>query len=175
MAEEKKENQPEQPQKKMPIKAMLILLAVLLIEGLAITAVFTFAGGPAKVQADPAAVDLAAEAKKPVELLVVSDKFANNRVGRTYLYDSEIYVVLRKKDEEATKAKIETMQAQISTDIAMIIRRAEPAHLNEPTLATLTRQIKASLDERLGKDEETGEPTVEQVLIKKWVPFRADL
>src|SRR5262249_20092968 len=100
--------------------------------------------------AQPGAVNrAAAEIRKTIELLVVADKFQNTRVGHTYLYDAEIYIDVRKKYEEKTKQEIEANKAQIRQDLRTIFGRAEPTQLLEPTLATLTRQIHAVLDERL--------------------------
>lgn len=179
MAEETKDAQTpaegaaEEPKKKLPIKTVAIMGVVLALEAVAISAAFMLAGGPATVHADAAAHDEAAAAEQPVELLVAADKYQNTRTGRPYLYDTEIYVVTKVKHQEDMELKIETMGAQISTDIATIFRRAEPAHLLEPELSTLTRQINAALDNRLGFDED-GKPFVDEVLIKKCMQFRAD-
>lgn len=164
---------PEPPKKKFPVRTVVILLAVLLLEGAAISAAFLLSGGPADVKADPAAIDAAAMAEQPVEVLVIAEKFQNTRTGRPYLYDTEIYIVVKQKYQVDIEAQIEAMQAQLTTDVATIFRRAEPSHLLEPELSTLTRQIQAVLNERLGHDED-GKPKVQEVLIRKCMQFRAD-
>jgi len=161
------------PKKKFPLKTMLILVGVLLLEGLAISAAFMLSGGPAKLEANTAAEDAAAAAEMPVEELVVADRFQNTRTGRTYLYDTEVYIIVRTKHQDRVKKSLESMKAQIATEIGTIFRRAEPSHLLEPTLATLQRQIKASLDETLGKDDQ-GNSVVEKVLITKCTQIRLD-
>lgn len=113
------------------------------------------------------------ESIKFVELLVAKDQFPNQRTGRTYLYDTEIYITVKKKESDKLKKQVEAMQATLATDIAVVFRRAEPAQLLEPTLATLTRQIKAAMDQRLGKDAD-GQPVVHEVLIRKCIQFRTD-
>lgn len=158
----------------MSLKTILIMAVVLLIEGVAISAVFVLSGKPAEVHADAAAHDAAADADKPVEILVVEDKFQNTRSGKTYLYDTQIYIVVKAKDADRVNAKLEQMQAQISADIGTIFRRAEPAQLLEPTLATLTRQIKAVMDDRLGLDQDH-KSMVQEVLLKKYTQYRVDL
>lgn len=184
MADKKKEAPPKaeakaEPQpaakKGLPLKTMLIVGVALLLEGAAIVGAFMFAGGPSKVQADPAAQDAAAFAEQPVEELVIEDKFQNTRTGRTYLYDTQVYIVIKRKNQTQTQALLKEKTAQISSDITTIFRRAEPAHLLEPSLATLSRQIKAALDNRLGRDTDTGESVVQEVLITKCTQFRADM
>lgn len=161
------------PSKGLPIKTILIMVIALVIEGVAISSAFIFAGKPADVKAEKIATSEAALGDQPVEKLVIADKFQNNRSGKTFLYDTEIYIVVLKKDEKKVDEQMEAMSAQIAADMATIFRRAEPAHLLEPTLATLTRQIKAVLDDRLGRDAE-GKSMVQEVLMKKYTQYRVD-
>lgn len=171
---EKDKNVAEQSKKKLPIRTALIVSAVLFAEVATVGIAYWALGGPAEVRADGAAVDAAMLAEQPVEILVVEDKFQNTRTGRAYLYDTEIYIVVTKKHEGEVQKSIESMSAQITTDIATIFRRSEPAHLLEPELSTLSRQINAALDARLGQDDQ-GESFVQEVLIRKCMQFRADV
>jgi flagellar basal body-associated protein FliL len=175
MAEKDKKEQAQTSKKKLPLKTIGVLAAVLLIEAGAISAVFLLAGGPADVKGDSAAVDKAAIANRPVEQLVVEEKFQNTRTGRTYLYETEVYIVVRQKYQKDIEKELESKRAQITTDIATIFRRADPVHLLEPTLATITRQIQAVLDQRLEPDEDTGESRVMEVLVRKCIQYKADL
>jgi len=168
------QEQAEQPKKGLPVKMIGILAAVLLIEGLAITGAFMLSGGPAEVEADPNAMDEETLMNQQIEELVVSEKFQNARTGRTYLYDTEIYILVRRKHQMTVQTKLQDMSARITTEIATIFRRAEPAHLDEATLSTITRQVQAALDEMIGTDVESGQAIVEKVLIRKCVKFRSD-
>lgn len=165
-----------------PVKIAILLLVVMLVEGIALVVVIKMFSSEPKAahakavepsehggEADKGAQDEV----KFSELLVAKDQFPNQRTGRTYLYDTEIYITVRKKEADKLKKQVEAMQATLATDIAVVFRRAEPAQLLEPTLATLTRQLKAALDERLGKDAE-GQPVVHEVLIRKCTQFRTD-
>jgi len=174
MAEQTPDPSEETPKKKRSLKIILILVAVLVIEGGIIGAVFMVAGKPADVKAEQAAQDEAAEAEQPVEELVVEDKFPNTKRGRTFIYDTEVYIVIRRKHQAEIRRQLDGMVAQIGADIRTIVSRAEPNHLLEPTLATIKRQIKAALDKRLGRDED-GNSRVDQVVITKFTQFRADL
>ena len=169
---EQNENKQDAPKRKFPIKTIIALAVVLLLEAGAVSVVFFIAGQPADVKAEGAKLDKA-KMEQPVEMLLVEDRFQNTRTGRAYLYDTEIYIVLARKHEKTLNQRLESMKAQITTEIATIFRRAEPSHLLEPELSTLTRQIKAMLDEKIGYDED-GEPYVEEVLIRKCMQFRAN-
>lgn len=162
--------------KRKPVhtKTLGILVGAFLLEGLAITAVFLWAGSPGKVQAKGEAVTLAAENEKVVEVLIIEDRFPNNLSGRAFIYETEIYIHTRKKHEDMIKKKLEGMQAQIKGDIAEIFRASEPSYLSETSLGTLKRRIRAKLDEHLDRDAD-GNEYVEKVLIPKCTQFRTDL
>lgn len=177
MAEEKTDeaiDQAQVPKRGLPLKTMLVLAVVLVIEGVAISAAFLLAGGPAEVRADGAAVDEAALLEMPMEILVAEGKFQNTRSGRSYLYDTEVWIVVKKKNEQLVTKTLEASKAQIETDISRIFRRAEPAYLMEPELSTLTRQVRAALDERIGHDGQ-GQAIILEVLIPECKRYRSDL
>lgn len=153
-------------------KTVLILAAVFLIEAVAITAVFLLAGAPPHVKAQGDS-NLVAVGDMPVEVLVVQDKFPNTLTGRTYLYDTEIYIKVLKKHRDEIGEKLKNMSAQIQSDIAEIFRAAEPTQLHETSLATLKRRIRAKMDQRLGRDAEDLE-YVQNVVIPRCTQFRAD-
>lgn len=171
MAEQNANENPTSAKRQFPLKTMLILAAVLLIEAGAVSAIWFFAGQPAEVKADGAKLD-EAQLEQPVEIQLIEERFQNTRSGRAYLYDTEIFIVVPKKHQKTVEGRIESMRAQVTTEIATIFRRAEPSHLLEPELSTLTRQIKAVMDERIGYDEE-GEPYIQQVLIRKCMQYPA--
>ncbi|WP_428386535.1 hypothetical protein [Mucisphaera sp.] len=170
---EENDNAAEQP-KKLPMKTIIAVAAVVIIEAVVIVGIFMFAGGPETVEADIRAADEAALAEMPAEVLVVAEKFQNTRTGRAYLYDTEVYVVVKARHQAIVEQRIDTFRAQISNAMATIFRRAEPSFLLEPDLSTLRRQIHAALDEQFGRDEETGKSYIDQVLIPKATQFRSD-
>ena len=175
MAENTENQASTSGKKKLPIKTIVILAVVLLTEVGTAALVYYLAGGPAKVQADDEAARKLLMMEQDVEELVVADKFPNKRSGRTYIYDTEIYIVVKQKFKEKVEDLKERKAAQIISDVREIISSSEPSQLNEPTLATLESRIKAALDNRFGRDEQEDKPIVERVIISKLIPFRADL
>ena len=173
MAEE--QAQSAEAKKKLPLKTILILAAVMLIEGAAISGVWLLSGGAADVGADSAAVDDEAYMNELVEELVVEGKFQNTKTNRAYLYDTQVYIKVRRKHQDKVKEELESKRAAITMEIASIIRSAEPVHLREEKLATLIRQTKAALQEMLTADDDTGESKVEEVTIPKFIQYRTDL
>lgn len=163
----------EGKKKGLPLIPIITVLAVLVIEAVVIVAMFMLSGGPSEVTAEPGVVDAAQQGEEHAETLVISGKFQNTKSGRSYMYDTQIYVVVKQKHLEEVEAKKEAMQASITKDITTIFRRAEPSHLREQELSTLTRQVAASLNDRFGNDPNE-EPYIEEVLITKCMEFSSD-
>ena len=158
----------------MPLKILMVLGAVVVIEAVVICGIFWMAGPPGNaVGADLGGADAIDEGEQLVEVVVVTDKFQNTQSGVAYQYDTEVYIVIARKHEGDVTESLEAMQKQIETDIATLFRKAQPAQLEEPELSTMTRQIQSLLDEWIGYDE--GEAIVQKVLIRKCDRFRVDL
>jgi flagellar basal body-associated protein FliL len=161
--------------KKLPLKTIIVLAAALLIEAGAFTAAILLSGGPADVAAATDEQIKAAEANELVEELVVSGSFQNIKSGRSFLYDTEVYIKVRRKYQEEVKEELEEKRAAITMAIATIIRSSEPIHLKEDGLLTLTRQITAALSQVLGVDEESGKTKIEEVSIPKFIRYLSDI
>jgi flagellar basal body-associated protein FliL len=172
MAEQ--EQQTQKNRSVSPLMTLLILSGVLIMQVGTVGAAYWLWGGPSEAKADAAAKDAAAEAKQPVEIKVVDAKFQNTRTGRSYLYDTEVYIVAKQKHKQFVKKRLKARSAQVSTEIATIIRRAEPSYFDEPERATLTRQFRAALNRVLGETE-AGKSYIDKVLIKKMTEFRTDV
>lgn len=163
----------EKKKKSFPLMPIIAVAAVLLVEAAVIVALFMFSGGPSEVKAEPGVADELALGEAPAEVLVLAGKFQNTKSGRSFMYDTEIYIITKQKHFDAMTEKKESMQATITKDITTIFRRAEPSHLREQELATLTRQVSAALENRFGNDENE-EPYIQEVLITKCMEFASD-
>ncbi len=175
MADEKAaEAEANDNKKKLPIKTIAVLAVVLIVEAVAIIGVFSMSGQPSDIQADPTAKTESDLAEQMVEELVVAEKFQNVRSGKPFIYDTEVYITMKRKHQADAASKLSLMSNSIREDIRTIFSRADPGHLDEPTLSTLERQIKAVLDSRLEFDVDTGDPIVESVIITKCIRYRSD-
>lgn len=171
MAEQTPQSEESTPKRKLPMKTMIVVASVLLIEGIAISGAFLLAGGPIEIKAEGGLEGIMDDAEKSVEAIVVAEKFPNARQGRVFVYDTEVYIVIKKKHQEEIEAQLKEMSAQISTEIRTIFARADPNHLLSADLSTLSRQIKSILDGKLGNDEE-GKSRIDRVLIRKCTQYR---
>jgi flagellar basal body-associated protein FliL len=156
-----------------PLMTLIILAAVLVLQMGTVGTAYYLWGGASEVQADAAAEDQAAKAEQPVEIKVIEARFQNTRTGRSYMYDTQLYIVAKQKHKKMLKKRIKSRKAQITAKLATIVRRAEPSYFDEPERSTLTRQFRAALNETLGKTE-AGKPYIDELLIKKMTEIRMD-
>lgn len=175
MAEENNNNAEAPAKKKLPMKMIIILAVVMVVEGVIFGAgYFIFGDKPPTVEAQGLDADAKAAEFELVEVLLIGDKFQNTRQGaQAYLYDATIYVVIQQRHRTHIEAEIEDQMARISQEITEVFSRAEPAQLNEPDRLTLKRQILDKCKERFG--DEDGEPYVRDVVISNWKRFSTDL
>ncbi len=142
-----------------------VVTGVLLVETVVIVGITMMVGEPAEVSAaDPITVFDAPE-EEIVELLVLDAKLPNNRSGITYLYDTEIYVQVKRKFEDRVTAEFEQFRNEIRSEITAIWRTSDPRAFEEPMLETLTRKVYALLNNRFGIDPQEGEPVMSKCVI----------
>ncbi len=82
-----------------------------------------------------------------------------------------IVVVAKGDNEEKVKDKIAGNTGLIQDRVRTIIAQSDPTKLgggSEPGLETLRRQVKYQLDEIIG------EGMIDEVLVPKCIPFRAE-
>jgi len=165
----------EQVKKASPMKAIMMVGGILVVEAIVIIGAMTMLGGPDTVEATDAVGDIqTAEEEKLVELQVLDGKLANNKTGITYLYDTEIYVQVKKKYSERVSAELEQFRNQIRAEITTIWRTADPHHFQEPKLENLTRKIEALLNDRFGTEGEDSEAIIARCVIVMGTGLRID-
>jgi flagellar basal body-associated protein FliL len=111
------------------------------------------------------------DAAKFSEMVVVEMKAPNKMSGRSFIYDVSIWAVTTKTNEEKAKTVIKSREALIKDRIRTIIAQSDPEKLgggSEPGLETLRRQVKHQLEEIIG------EGIIDEVLVPRCIPFRAD-
>jgi len=167
MAEDEKNQAEEGASKKKPPIIMLAVVAVLMVAEAG--AVFLVAsmtkGGSAS-----AATELegqVAEGDEVHEVELLAEQFQNTQSGRVWEWQTEIYLKVRQKNLDGPRgvtATLERRNAEIKEGIALIFRRAQHKHLQEPGLQTISRQVTAYVNEVFGVDAD-GLPRVERVVI----------
>ena len=168
--------QDEAPKKSgPPIKTIVVILALLVLEGAAIVFLMTMLGKPSEVAAQELMQDPDQEQALVHELPVLQDKFSNAKQGRLWIWDMEIVIAVEGRHQENVQAVLDRRASLIRSGIGRIIASAQHAYFQEPGSDTIRRQILDFLnaDELVGTDAE-GEPMVQDVLIPSCIGFPAD-
>lgn len=165
--DEKKEGGADSGAKKKPPIIMLAVVAILMLaEAGVVYVVASMTSGGSNVAAAELEGEVA-EGDELVEVELIADQFQNTQSGRVWEWQTEIYLKVRKKNLEGPRgvtATLESRNAEIKEGIALIFRRAQHKHLQEPGLQTISRQVTAYVNEVFGKDAD-GLPRVERVVI----------
>jgi len=173
-AKETAETQPKSPSRKKPL---LIVAVLMVLEGVAV-----FFGTKMLAGSGPATADAAHTAPSgshggggehggegaksaPIEsefgeIAVSECRPTNRESGRMVTFRMRVSVLVKAPELERTKGLIEINKARIDDRINFVIRSADPEFLNEPTLATIKRRLKAEFDRLLGDEH-----LIEEVLI----------
>jgi flagellar basal body-associated protein FliL len=127
---------------------------------------------PAGAHGDAAAGATAAKnPKRKYSMSIIEFRAPNKVSGKMYLYDVAIEAQVLGKSFDSVQKKVNERKALISDRVRTIIAQSDPEKLNgqaEPGLETLKRQVKYQLDEIVG------DGAIEEVLIPRCIPFRAD-
>lgn len=162
-------------------KTPVLLGGAMFLEAVVLFAGFKFIGGGAK---NANAADLttvtkstsdkegdAADPSDTVEIQLLDSRFPNKQSGRTFLYDVQIYLSVKKEAADHVKKILADHDALIQDRVRTIIAQSDPDKLgggSEPGLETLRRQVKYQLDELVG------DGTIDDVLVPRCIPFRTD-
>lgn len=163
----------EQESKGGGLKMIIIVAALMLIEGAGVFFLVSSMGGPASVEATELIGLEGTGEEAPVEIELISDRFQNMQTGRVWEWRVAVFLRARQKNVEEITAIQERDTATIKEGVALIFRRAHDRHLREPGLETITRQLTVYLNEVFGLDAD-GLPRIDRVIIPECKGFPAD-
>jgi len=166
MSDEQQQEQAETktPKKKKPIILVAAVAVLMVVEGVGVFLFVKMTGPSSASGAEIVQGDAEDEMDKPVEMLLVQDKFQNMDRGRVWSWEVEVWLKVKARNKERVEADLKARSAEIRQGIGQIVRKAEHAQLKEPGLQTLHRQVTAFVNTIFGTDAD-GLPRVDKVLI----------
>ncbi|MBL0927872.1 MAG: hypothetical protein IBJ11_09505 [Phycisphaerales bacterium] len=170
MAEEAAKTEQAPPKKGLPVKTIVVILAMLAVEAGLIVGVMMMLGKPSEVKAVGPVEGVKEQEGVLREVEIVKEKFSNNRTGKMWVWDTEIIAQVSPKHVEHVEAELEKRRGEIRTGIGGIWRSAEHADLTSPDREVLTRRTLAYLRGIFGQDPE-GKEYVQTVLIPQTLGF----
>ncbi len=165
----------QRKRRKSPARLIILVGGILAVEAVVIIGVMAVLGGPPEVKASdvPAALETPEE-EQIVEIMVLDSKLPNNKSGVTYLYDTEIYVQVKKRYADDVVEELQQFRNEIKSEITAIWRTAQVRHFQEPRLESLTRRVQRMLSDRFGVDRKRDEPIISKCVIVMGMGFRID-
>ena len=165
----------QRKRRKSPARLVILVGSILVVEAVVIIGAMVLLSGPPQVEAAEVPASLEApEEEQIVEIMVLDGKLPNNKSGVTYLYDTEIYVQVKKRYADQVAEELQQFRNEIKSEITAIWRTAELRHFQEPRLESLTRRVQTLLSDRFGVDKQRDEPIISKCVIVMGMGFRID-
>ncbi|MEM9166986.1 MAG: hypothetical protein AAGB48_08165 [Planctomycetota bacterium] len=161
------EQAPEQaPSGGMPKKLVMIVAAVMALEVVAVGAFLVLSGGGTGEASAEIEYDPEDDPDALVEVQLIADRFQNMHTGRVWQWECEVFVNVKRKNQEAVQKVLESRNAEILAGVGSIVRKATHSQLREPELQSLKRKLGAYFRDVFGADEDE-EDRIVRVLIPK--------
>lgn len=163
------------PAKKgLPIKTIGIVAAVMVIEAVAVFAVFKVISPKATHAGTEQAALHNDDGDSLKEIKVAEEKFQNMRNAESWMWQVVVAVQVKKRHAEKVEGILKSREAEIKDGLRQIVGRADHNQLKEPNSETLNRQFSAFLNKIVPVDEKSNEPLIEKVLIPKCFGIASD-
>ncbi len=149
----------------LSVKVLAVILAIMAVEGVG---VFLFVTMMSSKPQD-AAADIVSDAEDPdalVEIMLTDEQYQNMTSNQVWIWEAEIYIKVRRKNQDFVQTQLEQRSAEIQEGITQIFRRAKLTELREPDFRTGSRQLTALVNDVFGNDAD-GLPRVERLVIAK--------
>jgi flagellar basal body-associated protein FliL len=158
--------------KKPPLKVIGLVAGIMFVEAVGVFLLVGMISRPQTAAAEIQGADGSKELQS-TEIVLTEDKFQNLQSGRVWIWDMQIVLKVRQRNQGHIEHELEKRSAEIREGVAQIIRRAQHSHLREPDLVTVNRQLTAYLDKAFGADAE-GRSRIERVLIPRCKGFQIE-
>ncbi len=172
MAEEAPVTPEEQKAKsKLPLKTIIIILAVLLLEGGTITVFMVFKGGPTSAEGtDPIQGDTQVDLKEYVEVpLTESFNVDNYMGGKTRIVITmEVCAKVSKEKGDEFMGLVDSHTTEIKDAMRTLVASSQPDQIKDPKLQVIKREIQTSVEKIVG------EGMIHEILVSNWQHYTAD-
>jgi flagellar basal body-associated protein FliL len=149
----------------LSVKVLAAILAIMAVEGVGVFLFVTMMSSKPK----DAAAEVVSDADDPealVEILLTEEQYQNMTSNQVWIWEAQIYIKVRRKNQEFVQGQLEQRAAEIQEGITQIFRRAKLTELREPDFRTGSRQLTALVNDVFGNDAD-GLPRVERLVIAK--------
>ncbi|MCK5272306.1 MAG: hypothetical protein KAJ52_07000 [Sedimentisphaerales bacterium] len=161
----------QKPKSKLPLKAMLILLSVMLLEGAVVSVFFVMKGGPRPAEgSDPIAETETSVNNNYAEVMLVQDfQVDNYMAGRSRMIVTlEVAAKVESTNKEKLEQSVSGHSKEILNAVRVLVSSAQPDQIKDPKLEVIKRKVKSCVEEIVG------EGMIKEILMPIWQTYVAD-
>ena len=145
--------------------SLLVVLALMIGEGVAVYFVANaLSPAPAPAPATEGGGDGSAAINDLAEIELADCRPSNKMAGRFITYHIRVLGLVRAAKLTEIESMARTRRARLEDAVNVVIRSADPKHLDEPELGTIKRRLKYEIDRILGDETLIQEIVIPQLL-----------
>ena len=152
--------------KKNKLVPILVISLLMIGEGVGIFFLIKSVNpDPAKTIAHNGDLGLGAfQGDSMAEVELVECRPSNRMAGKLVTFHIRVSGLVTSEDHERATELVEAKKARLEDGVNIVIRSAEPKHLNEPGLETIKRRLKYEIGRIFGDDELIKDVLLPQIL-----------
>lgn len=166
-----KKNEVQKEKIKKPLKTMLILLAVFLVEGGGISLFWVMKKGPKPAEATDPIQQTEQNPNKDFAEVVLAENFqVDNYVGgrSRLIVTLEVVAKVEAANKEKLEAAVKEHSKEILNEIRVLVASAQPEQIKDPKKQVITRELKAGIEKIVG------EGLLKELLLPVWQAYSND-
>jgi len=170
-AVEKKDKEVQKDKPKLPIKTILIVLGVLLLEGVTISLFVVVKGEPAPaVATNPIEQTQQAPSETLAEVLLIEDASVDNYVGgkTKIIVTLQVAAKVEVANKDKLDAKVKEHKNEIMNTVRVVVSSAKPTEIRDPKIQVIKRQMQVEIEKTIG------EGLIKEILLPVWTTYVAD-
>lgn len=145
--------------------ALLIVLALMIGEGVAVFFVANaLSPAPSPVESADGAGDDSAAIQDLAEIELADCRPSNKMAGRFVTYHIRVLGLVNAEQLTEIETMARSRRARLEDAVNVVIRSADPKHLDEPELGTIKRRLKNEFDRIFGDESLIQEIVIPQLL-----------
>ena len=156
---------------KLPIKTLIIILAIVLMEAGTITFFFVAKGTPDAAQAtDPIAQTQELPNKTLAEVILAENTSVDNYIGGStkIVVTFEVAAKVEADDKKPLEIKVNEHSKEILNSVRVVVSSVTPEQIKDPKLQVIKRELLAAIELTVGKE------LIKEILLPTWSTYTAD-
>ncbi len=166
------QNEEQKPKRKLPLKTIIVILGVLLLEGGTIGVFMAFKGGPSEAGAsNESIVETQDPTEKQMAEVVLAEDFTidNYTAGRSRIViRCGVAAKVSLENQLKLQELVTAHKTEIKDTIRTLVSSAQPDHLRDSKKQVIKREIKTGMEDIIG------EGLIEDILLPDWQSFQQD-